>query len=232
MQNKLILVIGSKPGSKLPLSRFTKIYTANGASEKSIIYKKKNRKIELICLSSKSNFEKNQDVRKRIIKSQPNRLIIRFGSVKIPKSLNKNCKKQFISNTAQWNFQKKFFRFKTLSMLIAEMFYKENLFKKVKRIISSINERKFQGISTGFYAILLALVENPESKIIVSGIGFSGGSHFYNSTRSPKFNYDARSSVDRFLVKFLLKKYKKKLFSVDNDFVKFSQAKKWKGSLI
>ena len=70
-----------------------------------------------------------------------------------------------------------------MSLFLAEFFYKENFYKKFKRFLKFFIEGNFQGISTGFYAILLALKENPNSKIIVSGIGLSGGGHFYKSQR-------------------------------------------------
>ena len=69
---------------------FKKIYAANGAISKSSIYKKYYKKIELISVSSKRNFEKNPDVRKRIINFKPDRIYVRFGKVSMPKKL-KNC---------------------------------------------------------------------------------------------------------------------------------------------
>ena len=63
---------------------------------------------------------------------------------------------------------------------------------------------------------------------IISGIGLSGGGHFYKSKRSKKFNYDSRAAVDRYLIKFLFKKFKKKILSVDKDFIEFSNVKKYK----
>ncbi len=226
MPNEKILVLGSKPDSKLPKLNFKKIYAANGAISRSSIYKQKYRNIELISVTSKKNFEKNFDVRKRIIHSKPDRIYVRFGKVNLPKKLQ-YCKCDFINYTEQLNFQKKFFKLKYFSLFLAEFFYKENFYKKFKRFLKFFIGENFQGISTGFYAILLALKENPNSKIIVSGIGLSGGGHFYKSQRLKKFNYDARSAVDRFLIKFLLIKFKKKILSADNDFVELSDVKKY-----
>jgi len=47
-------------------------------------------------------------------------------------------------------------------------------------ILKFIKNKNIWGVSTGFYAILLALEENPESKIIISGIGMQGGKQFIN----------------------------------------------------
>lgn len=226
MQNEKILVLGSKPDAKLPKLDFKKIYAANGAASRFFLYKKKYKKTKFICVTSKKNFEKNPDVRERIIKSKPDRLYVRFGKIDFPKKL-KNCKFDFIDSVNQLHFQKKFFKFNYLSLILGEFFYKESLYRKFKRFLKLFNEDNFQGISTGFYAILLAIEENPKSKIIVSGIGLSGGGHFYKSQRSKKYNYDARSAVDRYLIKFLFKKFKKKILSVDNDFIEFSNVKKY-----
>ena len=226
MQNEKILVLGSKPGSKLPKLNFTKIYAANGAASRFILYKKNYKHTELISVTSKKNFEKNPDVRDRIIKSKPNRLYVRFGKVDIPKKLN-SSKFNFIDTIDQLRFQKKFFKFNYLSLFLAEFFYKESLYRKFKRFLKLLIGKNFQGISTGFYAILLALKENPNSEIIISGIGLSGGGHFYKSKRAKKFNYDARAAVDRYLIKSLFKKFKKKILSVDNDFIEISNVKKY-----
>ena len=56
MQNEKILVLGSKPESKLPKLNFTKIYAANGAASRSILYKKNYKHAELISVTSKKKF--------------------------------------------------------------------------------------------------------------------------------------------------------------------------------
>ena len=56
MLNDTILVLGSKPESKLPKVNFKKIYAANGAASRFILYKKKYKKTEFISVTSKKNF--------------------------------------------------------------------------------------------------------------------------------------------------------------------------------
>jgi len=82
----------------------------------------------------------------------------------------------------------------------------------------------------GFYAILLALEENPNSNIIISGIGMKGGKQFYKSNRSNYFVYDSRARVDRFLINRLLKKYKYRLFTLDKDLIQVANINKWNGN--
>ena len=85
------------------------------------------------------------------------------------------------------------------------------ILKKIVHVIKAIKNKKIQGISSGFYAILLALIENPNANVIISGIGMKGGKQFYKSERSNYFVYDSRAKVDRFLIKRLLKKYKDRM---------------------
>lgn len=101
---------------------------------------------------------------------------------------------------------------------------------KIVHVIKAVKNRKIQGISTGFFAILLALIENPNSNIIISGIGMKGGKQFYKSDRSNYFNYNSRARVDRFLVKQLLKKYKERLYTLDLDLAEVSGVRLWNGN--
>lgn len=50
MINYNVLVLGSKPNSKLPDMQVSKIYTANGAAERADLYRKKYQENELICI--------------------------------------------------------------------------------------------------------------------------------------------------------------------------------------
>ena len=233
MQNKPILVLGSKPGSILPKIKFKKIYTANAAAERSTFYKKISSNIDLTCITGIKALEKDFRVRSRIIKSRPNRLIVRlpnrlivrFKKNKLSKLFKNKCIVKPINYVDQWNFQKQFFYYPNFSLLIGELSYKENFLKKIKRLIKFIFKGNLQGVSTGFFAILLALHENPNTNIVVCGIGMSGGGHFYKNPRNKIYNYDSRSAVDKYLINKLKKKYKLRIFSVDRDFVKISKTK-------
>ena len=228
MLNNNILVLGSKPESKLPDIHVDKIYTANGAAERSIYFRKKYSKNELISIVGAREFSRNQNVSSRIIASKPERIIIRSGKINLPPQLEKYTKLICLSNSEQWNFQSKFFQNKKISLLLAELQYQENLFNKITHFLKSIKQKNIQGVSTGFYAILLALEENPHSNIIISGIGMRGGKQFYRSERSKVFVYDSRASVDRYLVTKLLENYKNKLYTLDSDLVEVSNIHKWR----
>jgi len=218
-----ILVLGSKPDSKLPDLKVSKIYTANGAAEKAEFYRKKYFENELICITGASEFLRNKHVSKRIIKSKPNRLIIRSGIVDLPCVLNGHTQLKCLSSLNQWCFQSNFFRFNFFSLFISEFYYQKKILDKIIHIAKAIKNKKIQGISTGFFAILLALIENPNANVLISGIGMKGGKQFYKSERSNYFIYDSRARVDRFLVKLLLKKYKNRLYTYDKDLAEIAE---------
>ena len=89
-------------------------------------------------------------------------------------------------------------------------------------IILSLKKGMIGGASTGLFAILYALYENKNSKIIVSGIGMSGGGHFYKEDTN---KYSNRSNVDKKLMKILKNRYKDRIFTLDKELEKNAKIK-------
>ncbi len=232
MSNRKVLVLGSKPNSYLPHTEVNKIYTANGAAEKADYFRKNYSNNTLTCICGAAEFARNEHVSKRIINSKPERLIIRSGQISMPEELKKYTQLNFIAGYDQWKFQSSFFRYKYLNLFFGEFLHQTNYLDKIVHVLKSFKNKGLWGVSTGFYAILLALHENPESKIIISGIGMSGGKQFYKSERSNFYVYDSRARVDRYLVNKLLDKYKNRLISLDDELVKIAKIDKWDGNLI
>lgn len=231
-EDKYILVLGSKPESQLPDLDVKKIYAANGSAERAILYRKKYSNNVLTCIVGAREYARNEHVSKRINKAEPENVIIRSGKINLPKSLENKTKLTCLTNDAQWNFQAKFFKQKKLSMLFGELKYQDGFVNKVSHILRATKHNTIQGISTGFFCILLALEENPSSKIIVSGIGMKGGKHFYKAERSNLFNYENRSKVDRYLAKAMINYYKEKLYTTDKDLFETTGIKLWDGKLL
>ena len=228
---EFILVLGSKPESNLPDINVSKIYTANGAAERATYFRKKYSQNILTCLAGAREFARNEHVSQRIIKAQPENFIIRSGIIEKPIELN-NTKLIFLKNYSQWSFQSKFFRNKKVSLILSEFFHQLKFTDKILHILKSIKNKNIWGVSTGFFAILLALEENPNSKIIISGIGMKGGKQFYKSERSNHFVYDSRARVDRFLVKKMFKKYKERLCTLDPELAEIASISLWRGDLL
>jgi len=94
-----ILILGSKPESKLPDLQVDKIYTANGAAERAIHFRKKYLKNELTCIVGAREFARNEMVSERIIVAKPDRIVIRAGKITLPPSLEQNTKLMCLPNS-------------------------------------------------------------------------------------------------------------------------------------
>lgn len=221
-----ILVLGSKPRTNLPKIKFHKIYAANAAAERVFVYKKNNQNLEFISVVGALAYNRDLDVKNRIKKSKPDKIYVRSGKIK-KNELPLKTKLFFLSNKKQWDYQKKFFKRGVLSLIFSELKYKTTFLNKIKYLLKNLKNKSFQGASTGFFTILLALEENVNSRIIVSGISMQGGLHFYKSARDKKFNYDGRAAVDRYLISKLDKNLKNRIYSTDEDFIKFAKVKRF-----
>ena len=216
-KNDYILILGSKPEYKIPNLIFKHIYAANGAIERVKDYQKRSSEFELISVIGGREFEKNLEVKKRVLNSKPNRFICRLGKVNIEKyNFPKNLKFKYLSNFQQLKVQSLFFNYGIMNVIYQESFYEKNIIRKINHLFRSFTKSALVGTSTGFFAILCALLEHPGKKIIISGIGMIGGSHEYND----KDRYNKRSIVDRKLILNLKEKFKKKLITTDIDLAK------------
>lgn len=230
--NKYILVLGSKPESQLPDEDVKRIYAANGSAERAMLYRKKYSNNFLTCIAGAREYARNEHVSKRINQAEPENLIIRAGKIELPQTLENKTKLICLTNYEQWNFQAKFFKQKKLSMLFGELKHQDGFVNKVTHILRAIKHNTIQGISSGFFCILLALEENPNSKIIISGIGMKGGKQFYKSERSNLFVYDSRAKVDRYMMELMVDSYKERLFTTDLELFQTTGIKMWHGNLL
>ena len=241
-------MLGSKPDSMLPDIKVNRVYSANGAAERAILYKKKYPETEHIALTGAKEFLENNNVSRRVIMSKPDKLIVRMGKIKIPKELENTKEILFTNQSDQFNFQSKFYKFGKFDLIFGESFFYElNPIKMIKHIKMCSMYRGFLGASTGFYSILLALYENPDCDVIVSGIGLVEGGHYYTARDSygfvskttkdlisrnkikldNKFRNTSRCRVERFLINRIKEKYKKKIISTDETMSYHGRLKKW-----
>ena len=223
-KDKYILVLGSKPNSKIPLIEVSNIYAANGASEIGTYYKKFYPKSKLISIVGVKEFEKNIEVQRRVLGSKPEELISRSGKINISNyNLPNTTQYSFFTNYRALFFQSFFFKKNILDVLIKETYYEKEIMSKIKHMYRCFRYGILTGVSTGFFSILYALKKHPESKIVISGIGMSKGTHLYNNNN----RYDKRSIVDRKLILSLKKKYLSRLITTDIDFAKNAEIQTW-----
>ena len=186
MNNK-ILVLGAKFNVRLPDEKFEKVYTANGAAILAKDYKDKYQNTYHVSVFAKEEFSKNLVVQKSVIKSQPDKIFIRNGEINLEDyNFKKLDKYQRISSFEDMKIQLKFINLNFVEFIKTELNYKDN--DKLSYLIRCLKKFYFQGFSTGFFSLLLALQENPESKIFISGVGLNeGGGHFYTSSNHKGF---------------------------------------------
>ena len=213
-KNEYVLILGSKPEYQIPNLIFKHIYAANGAVERVEKYKLSFPNFELISVIGGREFEKNLEVKNRVLKSTPNRMICRLGKVDIKKyNFPNHMKFEYFSNFKQLKIQSSFCKFGLINIIFLESFYEQKLIKKIYHLFRSVSKAALVGTSTGFFAILCALLEHPDKKILISGIGMIGGSHEYND----KDRYNKRSVVDRKLILSLKENFRAKLITTDKD---------------
>ena len=75
---------------------------------------------------------------------------------------------------------------------------------------------------------LKAIDENPNSKILITGIGMAGGKQYYHNYNYERTNYQGRARVDRFLIKRLKKKFLKNIYTTDEELFNYGNIKLWK----
>lgn len=225
LNNDFILVIGAKPEFKIPNLNFQYIYAANGAIERVKNFKNSNANFELISVIGGREFEKNNEVKKRVLDSDLKKMVCRLGKIDTQKyeKLNK-VKFQYFNNFQQMRFQSRFFKYGIFEIIFQESFYEKEFVKKIKHLFNAFKNSSLVGVSTGFFSILYALLNHPENKILIAGIGMSGGSHMYNDAN----RYNKRSIVDRRLILSLKDKFKSRLYTTDIDLSKFCDLKYFK----
>jgi len=181
LNEKNILVLGSKKGSKLPNVKVDMIYSANGAAERALFYKKIYPDVPHTSIIGGKYFMECPPVKERVIKSKPDKLIVRFGPIEIPDELaNNNCEIIQWDHKKDLDIQSQFYKFSWLDIVFGEvMFYEDKFLTRLRHFYRCIRHRGFLGGSTGFFAIFFAAMKHPNSNIITSGIGLVEGTRYY-----------------------------------------------------
>lgn len=216
MKDDCIIVLGSG-SNKIPDIKVKEIYSSNGSAELGALYKKKYSDVTHTCVISARSFLKLDHVKPRVVRANPDKILIRDFE-EITYNLVKNLFDQSVEFTKftrleQFSFQKNFFNSGILDLLKAEAFYEDNILKKIIHFYKFYFSNNFLGVSSGFYSILYAIKKHPDKKIIVSGISFEGGSHYYSSGMM-SLN---RGRVDNYLIKNLKSNIKSKIFVLDKN---------------
>ena len=212
-----IIVIGSKPEILIPEFNYKKIYTANGGVSRGEELKKNLHQAKLISVVGGRLFIGNENIKNRIVKATPDYVYIRAAKIKKEDFFLNKVFVTDTTNSEQIDFQKQFFESGIISIIIGEFFLKQNFYEKLFHFLRCVFKGKLMGVGTGFYSILLALHENPNSNIMISGIGMSGGKWYFDDKITETHDYTPRSRVDKYLIKILKKKFKNRLYTQDKE---------------
>ena len=228
-----VLVFGSKSPYKIPIINVTEIFSSNGSAELVNLYNRYNNKHSTMhsCVIGARSFLKLTEIKKRVINSEPDTLIVRDHE-----DAQENIKKFFkndldickFSKNKQFLFQSKFFNKGIVDLMSAEASYQSSFKKKITHIFNGIFKYGFFGVSSGFFALLLAAKKYPNSNLIVSGLSFKGGTHFY-SKGEMTLN---RGNVDKILMNNLSEDIKKRIFIIDREVATNFRLKEFKGKIL
>jgi hypothetical protein len=220
-----ILVLGSKPKLNIYNIKYSHIYSSNGSAEVASYYQKKFFNLPHTCITSGRNLRKLIDIRSRIVKAKPNNLIIRNSEKNTDYGVyfkNNNIKITILTNFQQIKIQSHFLKKSYIDIISAEIFFNNKIFSNFLNFTkSTFIDRSIVGFSSGMFSCIYALKNHPKANVILSGISFVGGGHFYNSG-SMSFR---RGMIDKYLFANIINKYKSRIFTNDYDLHKISGIK-------
>ena len=224
MLSENILVLGSGPQTKIVKKKFKKIYAANASIIKCENFRKSKNYTKIISVTTLDGILYDEPTKKNINKIKPEKIILRRSSGSEDLKIDFKYDLKTFDKFNQWNYQKKFFYFGKTSLFLSEFFYGSNFKDKIKNFLNAFyfKKKNLLGVSTGFFAILLALDENQNSEIHVSGITMENSDHFYKLSEKSR-RVMTRYKVDQFLIKLLKKEYKKRIFSNNKNFANFAK---------
>ena len=223
MQYEDILILGSGPQKTIAKKEFKKIYASNASIIKCKDYLSHNDNIEIISVVTEEGLLSDIPTQKNIREMKPNKIVVRKKTNKDLPDFNFKFKTSVFSHVEQYEFQKKFFINAIIFLPFAEIFYGNTFKEKLRHLINIFKYKKSaMGISTGFYAILIAAFENPNSQIYINGITMSNSKHFYELIGKEN-KIMSRHKVDNFMIKLLLKKFRLNLYTTNFNFSKLAK---------
>jgi hypothetical protein len=223
-----VLVLGSKPGSVMPLIEPCRIYTANGAAARAIPYLDRHA-CPLTCVAGGKAIALPFNWR-AVSEARPARIVLRRGRADVVERLQEALPDSTIdvfTTKQQWLFQQMLIGRTTL--WVGEAQYETQLARKIIRTMNYVLRRRYPlGVSTGLLATLIALHENPEVDVLLAGIGIETGGHFYENTRE----HGNRANVDSWIFPRLPKSISERLVTTDRKLAALSSLRLWSGSAL
>lgn len=224
-----ILILGSKPFSKIPKYKFSKIYSSNGSAEKIYFFNDYLTNFKHTCIIGADHFLGNKEVNKKVSETRIDNLIVR-GNRQISLEFFKfKPKVKYLSAFNQLNIQSKIFENFFFEIITAELKYEKKLIMKFQYFMKCLKNLKLMGISTGFFSILYAHLENPNSQLVISGIGMSEDETKYDGK---SIGFLKRARIDQHMIKQAKNSFKDKIITTDKDSAENNLLKIWDGDYL
>lgn len=227
---QLTVVVGSAPDIRAPSQRPDFIYAANRAvlrvRDGGDVFR---GSAHVSCVVG-ARVVLDPELQSAIVRSSPNRVIVR-GQISPEKLV---LRKQLKSipftclDSKGISVQREFFS--RLSLTSSNFLRKRDYFNLRKLWNSTVRFRTggVTGLSTGMFCGLLAALEVPEGPIVMAGVSFVGGAHFYSSGAMRM----QRAEADLKLCKVLESSTRARLFVTSREAAEISGLTFYQGSLL
>ena len=254
MTKKLVYIIGSKPNSILPNQTPDEVYAVNGASTRARELSAPNGTYRLTVKVGAGRLINDASVRENLIKARPEKII--YGSqvsrrdpnsVPIQSVVDINWPCEIVEKKFLEGYKEMRQLFSFFDVVKAESMqlkynnnYKLNLGfgirYNIKRILKSgsflyditLNKKYVtQGFSAGFYALLQAKNDFPDSVFVLAGIGVTGGLHHHGVGLMSIH----RAMIDKYLVSKLPKDFTNNVYTTDLELASASSIQLWENHI-
>lgn len=241
---KYVVVIGSKPDSKLPVVDPECVYTASGAVTRGVYYREKYGTF-LASIQTYAVFKMNNEtVLESVAEVKPDKMVLRCTENIFEDQTGFLAKHfsedqiEYVLRPEQFAIQKRLLGWRIFPAMLERnddlrgklRYFKDRilipwLFQSIKPHL-----KPAAGCSTGLWTAFYALSRHPEATVIISGIGLQAGEHFYPDER---FDFSAiMGRIDSYVVRHLPSRIKERLMTTEERMHTVGGIKMWNGETV
>lgn len=226
-----IVILGSKPGAKLPAVEASVVLTANAAVELGVEYRIRYNSY-IVSLAGSGELKNREYVQKAVSQSYPDEIVVIGEKINKPVDFIKENLGLINSRITLLSF---FDRYQLMAKRVGPLapivgmksINSRVLYKALMDIIGS-RTMNWSFCSTGVTAISYAVDRYPNAKqFITAGIGLQGGSHFYGVGDMTK----GRAKVDRRVMKLWKKEERSNVYTTDEAMSEIGNVPLWEGEV-
>ena len=208
-----IFILGSAPNYVIPDESPRAIYTANRAVE--LVPKASGHASEVCHVTSVvgSKEVRKPEIVEALTENTPDRLVVR-GDANLEDLFSRDVLESMDVvklDEKGLEFQRRYLTDWQLARSSFDSARKLVSPKKWRNAVFKFGRGGVQGVSTGLFAALFAADEHPQAPIVLIGITFLGGEHFYGTGQMSQ----QRAFADRYLLPKLPPSIQNRLFTTD-----------------